>query len=272
MGRHISRQDRSTTKRTAAVEGGSPAPKAARNKQTKPGAHASHGRTSGDAVEPRRARADSRQGTGPAAPPPRPTRHTVVAGESMETIAHAHGIRTRTLRLANPNVNPNAMRIGTELRLPRERPVIRTRTLNRTADHHFTYSDLRATIAAAARAHGVSADIIAGIIAQESSFTNLLVHEDEHGIGLCGLDPRGELANYYRWAGAPIPSVDAPRTALTPELQIEFLALRLSELRTDNGGDIWGAVAAWHTGGPNDSDYIERVQAKMRQVARGQFG
>jgi hypothetical protein len=92
---------------------------------------------------------------------------------------------------------------------------------------------------------------------------NYLVHRDGYGIGLVGLDPRGELESFSRWSGFRAIDEKNVRRAIPPALQMEYLALRLSELRTLYRGDIWRALAAWHTGGNPDNDYVGKVRAHI---------
>lgn len=51
-------------------------------------------------------------------PPVKPRTHTVVAGETMASIARKSGVSLTALRTANPNVSPNKMRVGQVLNLP----------------------------------------------------------------------------------------------------------------------------------------------------------
>ena len=51
-------------------------------------------------------------------PSPTPLTHTVTAGESFGTIAVKYGITVDALIIANPNVNPNAIPVGTVLNIP----------------------------------------------------------------------------------------------------------------------------------------------------------
>lgn len=47
-----------------------------------------------------------------------PTLHVVAAGETMSSIALRYGVNTAAIMAANPNINPNAMSIGTKLIIP----------------------------------------------------------------------------------------------------------------------------------------------------------
>lgn len=89
------------------------------------------------------------------------------------------------------------------------------------------------------------------------------MHRDGYGRGLVGLDPRGELGDFMLWSGLDPNRLNDPNRGIAPELQIEFLALRLHEWQKDKGGDLWHAVAAWHTGGDRDADYVDRVRTRM---------
>ena len=52
------------------------------------------------------------------APTSTPTIHIVAAGELMSSIALRYGVETAAIMAANPQINPNAMSIGTKLTIP----------------------------------------------------------------------------------------------------------------------------------------------------------
>jgi LysM repeat protein len=52
------------------------------------------------------------------APTPTPTIHVVAAGETMSSVALRYGVETAAVMAANPQVNPNAMTLGTKLTIP----------------------------------------------------------------------------------------------------------------------------------------------------------
>lgn len=51
-------------------------------------------------------------------PTPTPVIHTVAPGETMSSIALRYGVETSAVMAANPNINPNAMSVGTKLVIP----------------------------------------------------------------------------------------------------------------------------------------------------------
>lgn len=104
-----------------------------------------------------------------------------------------------------------------------------------------------------ARQYGVDPKVLAGIIAQESSFKNWGVHHDGTGHGLIGLDDNGLLPDFERWSGMSIGRGASART-IPPEKQIEYLAKTIGEM-TQRYGDSFAAARAWHRGpgGMNDS-------------------
>ena len=44
--------------------------------------------------------------------------HTVVKNDTFDTIAKKYGVTVRAIQAANPNVNPNTLRIGSKLKIP----------------------------------------------------------------------------------------------------------------------------------------------------------
>lgn len=44
--------------------------------------------------------------------------HTVVRNDTFDTIARKYGVTVKAIQLANPNVNPTALRIGSKLKIP----------------------------------------------------------------------------------------------------------------------------------------------------------
>ncbi len=52
------------------------------------------------------------------APTSTPTIHVVAAGETMSSIALRYGVETAAIMAVNPQINPNAMSIGTKLTIP----------------------------------------------------------------------------------------------------------------------------------------------------------
>jgi hypothetical protein len=197
------------------------------------------------------------------APPPEP--ETVKDGDSLSKIAERRHVRLIAVEAANPDL-PRVIHRGDRVIIPRDGPKLPRASyrLNAEGNHQFTESELWPAIEAAAKRYGIPPRVIAGIIAQESSMKNLLLHKDGTGRGLVGLDPSGELDNFERWSGAKTGTSKAP-LPISPLRQIEFLALRLSEMKKDKGS-LRSAVSAWHTGGALDQEYLRLVEEDMGRL------
>ena len=68
-------------------------------------------------VNPPPAKSPTPTRTAPAKPAPART-HTVASGDTLASIARAHGISLPALQTANPNVNPKKLHVGQTLNLP----------------------------------------------------------------------------------------------------------------------------------------------------------
>lgn len=119
--------------------------------------------------------------------------------------------------------------------------------------------------------YGANPQLVAAVVAQESSFINHGVHRDGTGHGLIGLDDKGLLPDYEKWSGT---RVGRGRHAATipPAKQIEFLAMRLAKFTEKFGGDEMEAVRAWHagTGGRNRRNGVEYerlIRARIPEIA-----
>lgn len=210
------------------------------------------------------------------ATPTRVAHYTIREGGpyTFDTIATELRVRRRALMRANPGVGAESLRVGQRLDLPAERVPRMTRLPTRPGGARFTYPELRPAIESSARRHRVSPMTIAGIIAQESSYRNLVIHRDGTGRGLIGLDSGGQLDNYLRWAGAPAIDPAGDERVLTPEVQIEFLAMRIREMMDDNGWTEARAIIGWHASARFDieaQDYGDHVRDKITAVRRGDF-
>ena len=123
-----------------------------------------------------------------------------------------------------------------------------------------------------ARQYGVDPKVLAGIIAQESSFKNWGVHHDGTGHGLIGLDDNGLLPSFEQWSGLDIGRGANART-IPPEKQIEFLAKTIGEM-TQRYGDSFAAARAWHRGPGNMNDsrgrhYEDLIRGHMNRLFPG---
>ncbi|MGV3621108.1 MAG: transglycosylase SLT domain-containing protein [Archangium sp.] len=112
--------------------------------------------------------------------------------------------------------------------------------------------------------------IVAAIVAQESSFVNHRVHRDGTGHGLVGLDDNGLLPEFEKWAGVKVGRGQNAST-IAPSKQIEFLAKKLSELTKKFHGKEWEAVRAWHGGvkGRNRShakEYETIIRGRISEI------
>jgi hypothetical protein len=113
-------------------------------------------------------------------------------------------------------------------------------------DHHFTFQELWPTIQTAGDRVSFSSEVLAGIIQQESSFTNWRVHNDGTGHGLLGLDDNGLLPGFEQWSGLRIGrGLNAVSIPVVP--QITYAAIVLAKY-AQTYGDSYAAARAWHRG------------------------
>jgi len=144
-------------------------------------------------------------------------------------------------------------------------------TLPQVRDAELDAQTLAPWIQKYAEQYGANPQLVAAVVAQESSFINHGVHRDGTGHGLIGLDDNGLLPDFERWSGT---RVGRGRHAATipPQKQIEFLAMKLAQLTEKFGGDEWEAVRAWHagTGGrnrPNGVEYETIIRGRIPEIA-----
>lgn len=119
--------------------------------------------------------------------------------------------------------------------------------------------------------YGVNPQIVAAVVAQESSFVNHRVHRDGTGHGLIGLDDNGLLPDFERWSGTRVGRGKRANT-IPPEKQIEFLAKKLADFSEKHGGDVWEAVREWHGGyGGRDRrhahHYEDLIRGRIPEIA-----
>lgn len=148
------------------------------------------------------------------------------------------------------------------------RPLTR---LPQTRDAAVDASTLAPWIEKYAQQYGANPQLIAAVVAQESSFVNYGVHHDGTGHGLIGLDDNGLLPDFERWSGRHVGRGRHANT-IPPEQQIEFLARTLGELTAKFGGDEWEAVRAWHAGiggrdRPNGREYETLIRGRISEIA-----
>jgi cell wall-associated NlpC family hydrolase len=113
-------------------------------------------------------------------------------------------------------------------------------------DHHFEFAALEPYVEAAGMRYEADPRVVAGIIAQESGFTNWRVHRDGTGHGLIGLDDNGLLPDFERWSGQSFGRGAAARS-IPPTLQIDYLAKTIGALTPRYGG-AYAAARVWHRG------------------------
>jgi hypothetical protein len=113
-------------------------------------------------------------------------------------------------------------------------------------DHLFTFEQLWPTIQDAGSELGFDAQVLAGIIKQESGWRNWRVHRDGTGHGLLGLDDNGLLPDFERWSGLTIGrGGSAASIPIVP--QIRYAAHALADYANRLGG-AYAAARAWHRG------------------------
>jgi hypothetical protein len=126
--------------------------------------------------------------------------------------------------------------------------------LTNEPNHTFSLNELMPTIQRYAAQYGTDARVLAAIVAQESSFTNHLVHRDGTGHGLIGLDDGGLKPDFEQWVrntkGVPGYTIGNGANAISirPDWQMEYLAKTIAELTPKYGGNIMMAAREWHTG------------------------
>ncbi len=142
-------------------------------------------------------------------------------------------------------------------------------SLTTERNHQFTLNELTPTINAYAQKYHVDPKLLAGIIKQESTYKNHIVHDDGTGHGLIGLDDNGLKGDFEKWSGLRVGS-GADAVSIPPEKQIEFLAKTISELSTQYyGGDQMAAAREWHAGagGVNKADGLDYEQLVRGHLA-----
>lgn len=125
-----------------------------------------------------------------------------------------------------------------------------------TPDYLFTPGELYPTIQQYAEKYGIDPRILAGMVAQESSWHNYRVHRDGTGHGLLGYDDNGLLGDFEEWSGLSI-GRGASAEIIPVELQLEFAAKQLRSFQDTYADDpeLPGASKefvgprAWHAGG-----------------------
>ena len=132
-------------------------------------------------------------------------------------------------------------------------PATVIRILPNEPDRQFTFDEVWPVIRAAAEKYGADARVLTAVAYQESGFKNWLVHRDNTGHGLIGLDDNGLLPDFERWAEYPVGRGRAARS-IPPELQFNYLAKTIAGLTRFHSGSAMAACREWHRGRPCMND------------------
>ncbi|WNG43827.1 LysM peptidoglycan-binding domain-containing protein [Archangium minus] len=132
----------------------------------------------------------------------------------------------------------------------------KTARLPQSRDAQLNLQQLWPYINQYAKKYGADPKVVAGIIAQESSFKNHGVHRDGTGHGLIGLDDNGLLPSFEKWSGMQVGRGASAKT-IPPEKQVEFLAKTIGELSKKHGSSM-AAAREWHRGAGNMNDSLGR--------------
>jgi hypothetical protein len=143
--------------------------------------------------------------------------------------------------------------------------------LSDAADHQFAFADLWPCIQAAGAEYGIDAEVVAGIVQQESSCKNYRVHLDGTGHGLIGLDDNGLLPDFERWSGLSCGRGQAA-ISIPPARQIEYCAKVIADYARKYGG-AFAAARAWHRGERlRDDTAGQKYERLIRGHIRNLFG
>lgn len=176
----------------------------------------------------------------------------------------------------------HAQRWPAELELARglEGDFLALDALSRERDAVFSFAQLWPYVEHYASAAGFDARILAGMVEQESSWKNHIVHADGTGHGLLGLDDGGLLADFEAWVKRTkgLSSYSAGRgylaVSIPPEWQLEYAALKLADYSRRLGGP-WQAARAWHRGEGNRKDakgdsYEAAIRTRVAKLFPGE--
>lgn len=201
-------------------------------------------------------------GTTPPPPPSGGTQDYVVkAGDTLGGIAQRFNTTVANLQQLNPWItNPNQINVGWTIKVPGNGGTTPgggttpTGPLTNEPNHQFSLNETWPFIKKYANQYGFDPHVLAGMIQQESTFKNYLVHRDGTGHGLLGLDDNGLLGDFEQWVRQTKPGQESysvgrgsAAQSIDPEWQIEYAAKKLSELSRAYGGDL-AATRVWHRG------------------------
>ena len=133
----------------------------------------------------------------------------VQPGDSLFLIGQRHGLSARGARGRQWDLHPDAqLQIGQVLTIPGAAqppstgtpPVTTPPPVTAPAEGDTSFRALWPMIQHHAAKYGADPKVVAGIIAQESTWVNHKVHRDGTGHGLIGLDDNGMLPAFEKWS------------------------------------------------------------------------
>jgi hypothetical protein len=210
------------------------------------------------------------------------TTYTVQGGDTLGAIAARFGTTVNAIAAANGIEDPNRIFEGQVLTIEEgasrngsgsrsSGPVFANDRFSQEPNAEFSFGELQPFIQQCADQYGTDARTMAEIVGQESTFRNLIVHDDGTGHGLIGLDDGGLLSDFEGWTGQRF-GRGAGAACIPPEWQIEYLAKTLAEFTREFGSVIM-AARAWHTGAGGrfspEGDFYEQCLANQERAIFG---
>ncbi len=181
-------------------------------------------------------------------------KYTVQPGDSLYLIGRRFGLPPEKLAAANGISTWSPIYPGQVLTVPSVNsppsntgPIANPTPVTGPAQGDTSFQALWPMIQQYSSKHGADPKVVAGIIAQESTWENHKVHRDGTGHGLIGLDDRGMLPAFEKWSKFKVGRGHSARI-IPPALQVEFLAKNIGEMTRNHNGNPWAAVREWHRG------------------------